>query len=231
MNRVLAAARLQLVHPLVILGVPWLVVSISFGLNWAIWASAGIGQETDGFTGGVLALYFTVMAVFVQTVTQLLPFAMGISLSRRTYFIGVALVGVLMALGYGVALAVLSAVETATDGWGVALSFWTPSPVKADGFLMQVLVSAAPMLAFVFIGLGIGIVYKRWGQYGVWGLIVGALLVFGGLILLITWLEAWSAVGTWLTERSFVTLSVGLPAAVAAVAALLAFAGIRRVVP
>src|SRR5205085_1959252 len=37
MNRVLAAARLHLVHPLVGLGVPWLVGGISFAMNWLIW--------------------------------------------------------------------------------------------------------------------------------------------------------------------------------------------------
>ena len=35
MNRVLQAARLHLVHPLVILGIPWLVVGLSFAINVA----------------------------------------------------------------------------------------------------------------------------------------------------------------------------------------------------
>jgi hypothetical protein len=36
MNRVLAAARLHLVHPTVILGVPWMVGAVSFAINWAV---------------------------------------------------------------------------------------------------------------------------------------------------------------------------------------------------
>ena len=36
MNRVLTAARLQLVRPLVILGVPWLIGVLSFAINWAV---------------------------------------------------------------------------------------------------------------------------------------------------------------------------------------------------
>ena len=229
MNRVLAAARLQLVHPLVILGVPWMIGVISFAINWATWRIVDIRslEGNDGFTGGVSALYITVLVVFVQTVTQLMPFAMGISLSRRSFFLGTCLVAVGMTVSYGVALALLDAVESATGGWGVGLQFWTPPPLDVDGFLLQVAVSGAPMLALIAAGVGIGVVSKRWGPNGVWGLIVGSTVAFGGAAVLITWLRAWTDLGRWLGDQSPTTLAVGLPL----VLAVLAFAGIRRVVP
>jgi hypothetical protein len=232
MNRVLAAARIQVVHPAIIFGIPWLVVGISFAINVAIWGLAGLRDVPDaGFTGGVLALYITVCVVFVQAVTQLLPFAMGISLSRRTYWLGVALVGVLSALGYGIALAVLDAIGDATDGWGVGLTFWAPLPMQADNFFLQVLVSGAPMLAFIFAGIGMGVVVKRWGPNGLWALTLIALLFFGGLAVLVTGLGAWPEVGSWLADRSLLALSVGLPVLIGAIVAALSFAGIRGVVP
>jgi hypothetical protein len=40
----------------------------------------------------VLTCYITVLAVHVQAVTQLLPFVMGVSVSRRTSYPGTALV-------------------------------------------------------------------------------------------------------------------------------------------
>ncbi len=233
MNRVLAAARLQLVHPSVILGVPWLVGAVSFAINWAVWRIVDIRslEGEDGFTGGVLALYVTVLIVFVQAVTQLMPFAMGISLSRRSYFLGTCLVGVGMALGFGVVLALLDAVESATGGWGVGLQFWTPPPLDVDGFLSQVAVSSAPMLALIAAGVGMGVVTKRWGPNGVWGLILGGIVVLGGSAVLVTWMRAWLDLGRWLADQSLMTLGVGLPLALAAVLGLLAFAGVRRVVP
>jgi hypothetical protein len=232
MNRVLAAARLHLVRPMVILGVPWLVASISFAINWAVWALADLRDEPGaGFTGGVAALYITVMVVFVQAVTQLLPFAMGVSLSRRTFYLGTALVAVLSALGYGLAIAVLTAVGDATDGWGVGLDFWAPTPLQADGVGAQVLVSGAPMLAFIAAGVGMGVVQKRWGPAGVWGLIVGTTVVLGGGAVLVTWLQAWGPIGAWLTDQTLLTLAVGLPLALAVALAALSLAGIRRVVP
>jgi hypothetical protein len=231
MNRVLQAARLHLIHPLVILGVPWLVVAISFAINVATWNLTPAGADDGGFTGGVLALYITVMIVYVQAVTQLLPFGMGVSLSRRTFYLGTALVAVVQSLGYGIAISVLVAIENATDGWGAGMSFWAPGIFEVDNPVLQVLVSGATMLAFTFVGVGAGIVHKRWGQAGTWGLIIGSMVFFGGLAILISWLDAWGSVAGWFADQSAATLTIGLPAVIALIAALISFPGIRRVVP
>jgi len=233
MNRVVAAARLHTAHPLVTFGVPWLVAGLSFAINWAIWALADIPVRSDGaaVTGGVSALYITVLVVFVQAVTQLLPFAMGLSLSRRAFYLGTALMGAVQALGYGVVLAVLTRIENATDGWGVALDYWAPGALEVDSVFLQVVVSGAPMLAVIAAGVGIGVVQKRWGPNGTWGLILGSLVLFGGLAVLVTWLRAWGDVGSWLVDQSAVTLAVGIPLVLAAVLAVLSFTGLRRVVP
>jgi hypothetical protein len=231
MTRVLQAARLHLINPMVSLGIPWLVVAISFAINVAVWHLTPAGEDDGGFTGGVLALYITVLVVYIQSVTHILPFAMGLSFSRRTFYLGTALFAVAQALYYGIALAVLVAIENATDGWGAGMSYWAPGPFEVDNFFLQILASGAPMLAFISVGVGMGVVHQRWGQSGIWGLMIGTMLVFGGLGILITWLDAWGSVGTWFGEQSIATLTIGLPAALALVVALVSFPGIRRVVP
>ncbi|MGY1747043.1 hypothetical protein [Blastococcus sp. SYSU D00695] len=233
MNRLLAAARLHLVNPLVMLGVPWLVAGLSFVINLALFGltDAGTAMEDGGFTGGVASLYITVFVVFVQSVTQLLPFAMGLSLSRRTFYLGTALVAVAQALYFGIVLAVLVAIEGATDGWGVDMAFWAPGPMDVDSFPLQVLVSGGPMLAFTFAGIGVGVVMKRWGQLGMWGLIIGTVVVLGGLAVLVTWLGAWGDLGSWFADRSVATVAAGIPAVLAVALAGLSWAGVRRTVP
>lgn len=231
MNRVLQAARLHLVNPLVSLGIPWLVVSISFAINVAVWHLTPAGEDDGGFSGGVLALYITVLVVYVQSVTHLLPFAMGLSVSRRTFYLGTALFAAVQALYYGVAIAVLVAVENATDGWGADLSYWAPGLFEVDNFFLQILSSGAPMLAFIAVGVGMGVVHQRYGQAGIWGLIIGTMVFFGGLSILITWQEAWGSVGDWFGDQSVATLTIGLPAVLALAIALISFPGIRRVVP
>ena len=230
MSRVLTAARLHLVNPVMMLGIAWLVAGISFAINVAIFGLTPAGAE-QGFTGGVASLYITVFVVFVQAATQLLPFAMGLSLSRRTFYLGTALMAVAQSVVYGIALAALVAVEGATGGWGVGLAFWGPDPMDVDSFALQVLVSGGPLLAFTFAGIGVGVVMKRWGQLGMWGLIVGTVVVLGGLAVLITWLEAWGAIGAWFGNRSVVTVAAGLPALLALALAALSWGGLRRTVP
>ncbi|SFO07880.1 hypothetical protein SAMN05660359_01231 [Geodermatophilus obscurus] len=232
MNRVLAAARLHGMHPLMIVGIPWGIVTLSFVINLAIWATVGVGEESPGaFTGGLLSLYITVLVVFIQSVTGLMPFAMGMSLSRRTFYLGTALAALLTSLAYGAALSVLTSVEDATGGWGVRLDFWAPGSFDVDNAALQVLVSGAPMLAATFLGVAIGVVMKRWGPTGVWSLAVATLVVTGGLAILVSWRRAWGDVGSWLVDQSMVTLAVTIPVALALTTAALSFAGLRRVVP
>ncbi|MGY1717037.1 hypothetical protein ACI78R_21445 [Geodermatophilus sp. SYSU D01106] len=232
MNRVLASARLHAMNPLLTVGIPWGVVSLSFVINLAVWSLTDAGtQPGGGITGGVASLYITVLVVFIQSVTQVMPFAMGMSLSRRTFYLGTALAALVAALVYGVAVALLVAIEDATGGWGIRLNFWAPGQMDVDNVALQVLVSGAPMLAAAFLGVAIGVVMKRWGQYGIWGLVIGAMVVFGGLAVLVSWRGWWGDVGTWLVDQSTLTTAVAIPVALAAVAAALSFAGLRRVVP
>jgi hypothetical protein len=231
MNRVLAAARLHLIHPAMSLSIPWLVVGLSFAINMVVWHVTPAGSDDGGFTGGVMALYVTVLILYVQAVTQLLPFAMGVSISRRTFYLGTALFAAVQSLVYGIAISALAAIEDATGGWGADMSYWAPAPFEADNPVLQVFVSGAPLLAFAFVGIGMGVVHKRWGQLGTWGLILGSMVVLGGLAILITWLEAWSSIGSWFTDQSVLTLTVALPLILAAVVAALSWGGIRRVVP
>lgn len=113
----------------------------------------------------------------------------------------------------------------------MGLRFWAPVGMRADSFFLQILVSAVPMLAFTFAGIGIGVVFKRWGPNGLWAHSILGVLLFGGLAVLITGLQAWDEVGSWLVDQSLVTLAIGLPLALAVVAAALSYVGIRRVVP
>ena len=232
MSRVLAAARLQLAHPLVILGVPWLVVASSFAINIAIWSLADVAEQSEStYTGGLASLYITVIVVFSQAMTQMFPFAMGLSLSRRTYYLGTAAAGVVQSLGFGLALTVLDAVEDATSGWGVGLQFWAGGGLDVGNPLLQFVVFNLPMIASGAIGLGRGVVYKRWGAVGIYGLVIGSLLVGGVLAVLVTWRSAWTDLWPWLTDRSVESMTIALPLVLAVTVAGLTYLALRRTVP
>jgi len=233
MNRVVAAARMQLVHPLLIVGIPWAIVGSSFAINLAIWQVGDVAAQApgDGSTGGLAALYITILVGFVQAVTQYFPFATGLSLSRREFYLGTALAAAMEAVVYGIALTGLTAIENATNGWGVRLHFWAPGALDVGNPFLQFLVFAVPMLGCAFLGMGIGVVFKRWGATGLYALTLGALLIGGLAAVWVTWQEVWGDVGSWLADLPVTSLTVVLPALVAAVLAGLTFLGLRRTVP
>lgn len=51
------------------------------------------------------------------------------------------------------------------------------------------------------------------------------------LAVFMSWLGAWREVGDWFADQSTATLTIGLPLALAVLAATASFPGIRRVVP
>ncbi|WP_299959799.1 hypothetical protein [uncultured Modestobacter sp.] len=233
MNRVVSAARLQAANPVVSLGVPWMVVSISFAINVAIWGLADLAADPDASanTGGIASLYITVVVVSAQLVAQVFPFALGLSLSRRTYYLGAALASLVQSLVFAVPLTVLTAVENATNGWGVGLDFWAPGALDVGNPALQLAVFALPMLAACFLGAGIGVVFKRWGATGMYALAMGTILLAGVVVVVVTWQQAWTDLWSWLTDRSVATMTLGLPAFLVIALAGLSYLGLRRAVP
>ena len=233
MNRVLGAARMQLAHPLLAFGVPVAIVCSSFAINLAIWGLGDVAAQSpgDGSTGGLISLYITVLVIFIQAVTQISPFAMCLSLSRPAFYAGTALSAVAQSVVYGVALCVLEAIEKATGASRVQLHFWAPAPVDVANPALQFAVFALPMLACAFIGMGIGVVFKRWGTPGIYALTLGSLLLTGLAAVWVTWQAAWTDLGGWLLDQSAASLTIALPAVVIVVLAGLSYLGLRRAVP
>ncbi|GAA4741526.1 hypothetical protein GCM10023328_23440 [Modestobacter marinus] len=232
MNRVLGAARLQLINPLASIGIAWAIVALAFAVNLAVWGLGDVDAAAGGATtGGLAALYITVLITFIQAVTMVFPLAMGLSLSRRVFYLGTALVAVVQAVVYGVVLTGLTAVENATAGWGVGLEFWAPGPVDVGNPALQVAVFAVPMAACAFAGIGLGVLFKRWGTTGVYALTAALIVGIGAVVLLLTWRRAWGDMWAWLADRSVEFFALGFPAVALLALAALGYLGLRRAVP
>jgi hypothetical protein len=233
MNRVLGAARMHLAHPLLSVGIPWMIVASSFAINVAIWAVGDVAETAsgNGSTGGLGSLYIAVALVFAQGVTQIFPFAMGLSLSRRAFYLGTALTAVVLSVGNGVLLLALAALESATSGWGVGLRFWAPGTLDDLNPALLLLVYAAPMLACAVLGMALGVVFKRWGAPGLYVLGIGIGLLAGLAAVWATWQRAWEDVGGWFADQSVAMLAITLPMLLTIGLAGLAFLGLKRTVP
>jgi hypothetical protein len=154
-----------------------------------------------GKSAGVLTCYITVLVVHVQAVTQPLPFVMGVSVSRRTSYLGTALV----------------AVENAPAA-GERDELLDPGPLRGRQPRAAGVRLRSTDAGFRHSRRRHGHVHKRRGQAGTWGLIIASMVVSGGL-------------ANWFTDQSTATLTIGLPPAIALIAALASYPGIRRVVP
>ncbi|GAA4694585.1 hypothetical protein GCM10023215_35280 [Pseudonocardia yuanmonensis] len=227
-RRPLTVARMQLVNLPVQVGMPWLILGISFAINLVIFA---LVPETPGepkVTGGLLSIYIFVVVAHLVTMTQMFPFALGLSVTRRDFFTGTSLFVLVQSAVQGLLLTLLLALEQATGGWAMGLHFFGVPYLVQQNWVLQWLVYTVPFLLFSFVSILAGTIFKRFGQLGMWTASIGLLLLGGIAAVLITWQQAWPAVGRFFTATPAVLLVAGYPAIVAALAAAAGYLFLRR---
>jgi hypothetical protein len=229
-RRLLNVARLQAVSPMGVAW-PWIILAISFFVNLALFASLHAKDIDGGSTGGVSSIYIVMTIVYYNAVTRDFPFALSMGVTRRTFYLATVAFAVAQALAYGAVLGLFRIVEVATDGWGIELAFFGPSYTQVGNPLLQWLVYSGPFLLTGAIGLGLGVVVKRWGANGVMTLVAATIGVLGLAATMATLLEWWDAIGEWWTSSSAAALLAGWPAAAAGVVALAAYLTLRRATP
>jgi hypothetical protein len=209
MNRILLASRVQLTTWKQTFSWPPAILALSFLINLAFFGSMGDTLGDAPSTGGVISIFIFQSITCSMLMTQGFSFAVGLNVTRRTFLAGTSVVIGLMSLTFSVLLYVLSIVEQLTNGWGMRLAYFTVLPVTRTYSPLVIVVFLVPMLLFSFTGLFLGVVAKRWGTNGVLSLMLATFVVAGGLAVLITWLQGWTPVGTWLAGQSTLALVAG----------------------
>nr|WP_258544882.1 hypothetical protein [Micromonospora provocatoris] len=156
------------------------------------------------------------------------PFALGMGVTRRTFYLATVLVNVVQAVVYGILLYLLNLIEGATGGFGIQLRFFRIPYIDVDNGLLQIAVYAVPFLFLNFLAVFAAVWYVRFGMNGLLGAGAALILVTGLLVALITWQGWFGDIWQWLSSQHQVSLLVGWPALIAAVAALAGMAAIRR---
>jgi hypothetical protein len=243
MNTWVNVARYHLVNRLSYLVLPWTWLGFAFAVDLVIFALIPIshhsvvtahgivavrdasGRDAGGL-GAIVAIFF---AMGAQSVARSLPFALALGASRRSYYTGTALLAVALAVGYGLVLTVLQAIERATGGWGVATHiFRVPYILDGPWYLTWLTMSVVLALMFVY-GMWFGMVYRRWSLPGLLAFIAAQVTVLLAAALLITWSHAWAGTGHFFTALSAVGLT-GLLAVLAVGLLAGGYATIRRAI-
>lgn len=209
-RRLRNVVRLQFANPWPMLILPWLIMMGIFGINYAIWqiissAAGGRGQlEPEAFenNGGMVFIFIYMMVVAVQAMNLTFRFALGMSVTRRDYYLGSSVFFVMLSFIYGVGIALLAGLERITGGWGLGAAFFAPTflqavPLWQVGYIFVVL-----LLFFFFVGAAVATMHVRWRANGLVAFFAGLALLLVGLAWLATVTKSWGRVGAFFTENT-----------------------------
>lgn len=198
MNRSLNVVRMQLVNKWTFIWVPLIILSATFAMTLLIFSLVPPGGVK--YSGGIQAPLWYFMAMGIQAMSLTFPFSQALSITRREFYIGTMLTGLLAVGELTVIVAVMGFIEQATNGWGLNGSFfrvivplWEESPALAilAFFLVGMLIFT---LGFLF-----ATIYRRWGATVLTITAVAFGVVVVALVALLTKLELWGAVGSFFT--------------------------------
>jgi hypothetical protein len=239
LRRILNVAKLHLTNTFPILVLPWIILGVIFVANVAIWllirTAAGDAAMDDAgegmqFSGASSFIFVYMMVVAVQAVNATFPFALGYGVTRRDFYLGSALVFVLLSAYYGVGLTILNVIERATDGWGLGGRMFDVVYFSTENAPTQFLQFFLVLAFFFFVGAATASVYVRWKSIGM--IVFFALLGFAiiGAAAVITLTESWGAVGQWFVDNGPLGVALWLlvPTIISAIAG---FFLIRRATP
>ena len=155
-----------------------------------------------------------------QSVARSLPFGLSLGLSRRSYYLGTALLAIALAAVIASVATMGQAVERSTDGWGLAMGFFrVPYILDGPWYLTWLTCFVTGTLLYVY-GMWHGLVYCRWSLPGLVVFAAAQVIVLLIGALATTWTHAWPQVGHFFTTLS----AAGLTALLAALTVAL-FAG------
>jgi hypothetical protein len=163
----------------------------------------------------------------LQSIGRSLPFGLALGVSRRSYYLGTALLAVVMACADGLVLAALQAVERATDGWGVHLGFFRVAYLLAGPWYLTWLTSFVGLSLLYVYGMWFGIVYRRWSLIGTLAFITAQVAVLLAAAGIVTAAHGWAGVGHFFTGLTAAGLT-GLLAVLAVALLAGGHATIRR---
>ena len=160
----------DLVQPVLFVTLPLAMLAFLFAVN----AARGGDKWRDGLA--VIFLYFFIMGV-QRVGGRWLPFGLALGASRRSFYAGAALLGVSMSFVYGLVIAGLQAIERATGGWGLSITFFRVPYLLNGPWYATWLTSFVGLSALFVYGMWYGIVNRRWGMLGLLAFIAVQVLV------------------------------------------------------
>jgi hypothetical protein len=168
-NTMIKVARYQLVIPVMFLGLPWAVLAAVFAVD--------VARRGGNFRGGLAVMFLLFFVTGVQRIGGWLPFGLALGVTRRSFYAGTALLGVSLSLVSGLVIAGLQAIERATGGWGLSITFFRVPYILNGPWYATWLTSFVGLSALFVYGMWYGIMNRRWGMLGLLAFVAVQVLV------------------------------------------------------
>jgi hypothetical protein len=227
MNTLVNVGRYHLVDRITWVAVPWAIMAFSFLVNVVVSASVPAGPHGN-YTGGLVTIYIFLLICGSLSMTRSLPFGLMLGVSRRTYYLGTALLVLALGVVYGLGLTLLQLVERATDGWGLRLHFFRIPWIMEGPWYETWLTSFVLLVLFFLYGMWYGLVFRRWNLPGLVAFIAAQILVALLVVVAVSMTHNWSGFGHFFTTVTALALT-GVLAVLAAAMGLGGLSTIRRV--
>jgi hypothetical protein len=187
-------ARYHLVRPANYLAVP-VIMTFAFAVSEAVFAMIPVsGHAGDRYTGALVSTFIYFAVLGIQNVGKSLPFGLALGASRRSFYSGTALLGVSLALVSSLVIAGLQAIERATGGWGVSMSFFRVPYLLNGPWYATWLTSFVGLCVLFVYGMCYGTVYRRWGPLGTLAFIAAQVLVVLAGVSVVSLGYSWTGV-------------------------------------
>jgi len=184
-----------------------IITGQQFPTSGAVRVPSGQGD----YTGGLLTIYAYLLVCGVLSMTRALPFGLMLGISRRSYYLGTALLVAALGVVYGIALRALQALERATNGWGVRLHFFRVAWIMDGPWYHTWPLSFVLLVLFFLYGTWYGLVWRRWNLVGLVAFIAAQLVVVLVVVVAVSRTSNWSAFGHFFATITAPTLSACWP--------------------
>ena len=227
MTTYLNVARYHLVQRFNYLVLPWAILVFVFGVDMAILALTPAGHSAQRDVGGLAAIFVIGFVLGIQSVARSLPFGLALGLSRRSYYLGTALLAIALAAVVGVVVTVGQAIERTSGGWGMSMGFFRVPFILSGPWYLTWLTSFVVLTLLFVYGMWFGLVYRRWSLVGLVAFVAAQVTVLLVGAVATTWTDAWRDVGHFFTTLSASGLT-GILGALTVVLLAGGFSTIRR---
>jgi hypothetical protein len=227
MKTLVNVARYHLVDRPTYIVVPWAMMTFSFLVNLVIARLAA--PFPGGYdTGGLATIYIWLLVGGALSMTRELPFGLMLGISRRAYYLGTALLIVVLGVVYGLGLAVLQLIEGATGGWGLQVHFFRVPWILDGPWYLTWLTSFVLLVVLFLYGMWHGLVFRRGGLLGLVTFIGVQILFVLAVAVALSLAHDWHAFAHFFTTLTAAALT-GVLAAVAVALGLGGLTTLRRV--